>query len=89
MKHLKIKVRGRVQGVFFRDSVLKKAIDLGLGGFVRNEPDSSVYIEIEGESESLQEFVHWCQDGPPMARVEGLDIDESSELEGFKDFRID
>ncbi|MEX2033246.1 MAG: acylphosphatase, partial [Candidatus Colwellbacteria bacterium] len=44
MRHLRIKVLGRVQGVFFRDSVRQKAEEWGIKGFARNEPDESVYV---------------------------------------------
>ena len=52
MKYTKLRIHGRVHGVFFRDSVLKKAKELGLVGFVRNDLDGSVYIEIEGEDDN-------------------------------------
>ena len=56
MKHLKISITGRVQGVFFRDSARMEANRLGVAGFARNEPDGSVYIEAEGEKDALDEF---------------------------------
>ncbi len=89
MKHTKLHIHGRVHGVFFRDSVLKKANELALVGFVRNDLDGSVYIEAEGEEESLGKFVNWCKDGPPMAKVREIEIEEDSELRGFEGFRID
>ncbi len=69
MAHLDIKVFGRVQGVFFRDSARMKAEELGLAGFARNEPDGSVYIEAEGEEDALKEFLAWCGKGPEFAKV--------------------
>jgi len=89
MKYVRLRIHGRVHGVFFRDSAMKKANDLGLFGFVRNDLDGSVYIEVEGEEERLGEFVGWCKDGPPMAKVKEIEVEEDSELQGFKDFRID
>ena len=89
MKHAKLRIHGRVHGVFFRDSALKKANELKLAGFVRNDPDGAVYIEVEGEEESLGEFLAWCKDGPPMAKVSEVEIEEDSELRGFKGFKID
>ena len=89
MKHTRLRIHGRVHGVFFRDSAFKKAHELGLVGFVRNDLDGSVYIEIEGEEEPLGEFVNWCKDGPPMAEVKEVEVEEDSELRNFKDFRID
>ncbi|MEX2054396.1 MAG: acylphosphatase [Candidatus Colwellbacteria bacterium] len=90
MKHIILHVQGRVQGVFFRDAVLKKAYELTLGGFVRNEVDGSVYIEAEGEDESVDALLHWCREGgPPMAEVSSVASEEDSELRGFKEFTID
>lgn len=87
-KHLNLRIRGRVQGVFFRESALKKAADFGLGGFARNELDDSLYIEIEGEEASLNEFVNWCHDGPPMARVDEIEVEEDNQIKGFNGFEI-
>ncbi len=89
MKHVKLHIHGRVHGVFFRDSACKKAGELGLSGFVRNDPDGAVYIEAEGEDGSLGEFISWCKDGPPMAKVSEVEIEEDSELVGFRGFKID
>tara|TARA_B100001013_G_scaffold171401_1_gene102808 strand:- start:1835 stop:2101 length:267 start_codon:yes stop_codon:yes gene_type:complete len=76
MKRLKITVEGRVQGVFFRDSTRNKATELGILGFVRNQPDGKVYIEAEGECTALERFSQWCQEGPKWARVAKVEIVE-------------
>jgi len=89
MKHITIRVHGRVHGVFFRDSALRKANELGITGFARNDLDGSVYIEAEGEEAALGEFVNWCNDGPPMAEVREVETEEDSELHKFKGFRIE
>ncbi len=68
-KNIQIKITGHVQGVFFRASTKQKADALSLTGFVRNEPDGSVYVEAEGEEQTLDEFVQWCGEGPPRAQV--------------------
>lgn len=67
---LRIKVTGRVQGVFFRATTKEKADELGVKGWVRNEPDGSVLIEAEGEEDRLSEFKEWCIKGPAAARVD-------------------
>jgi acylphosphatase len=69
MKHVKIKISGKVQGVFFRASAKDKARELEVRGFVCNEPDGSVYVEAEGEEEALNQFVAWCSKGPVGAQV--------------------
>lgn len=76
MKHLNIRVTGKVQGVFFRASARDVARSLGLLGYVRNEPDGSVYIEAEGGETELSQFTGWCRNGPSHARVSDLQIEE-------------
>lgn len=64
-----LNVFGKVQGVGFRYYTQKKALELQISGFVKNMNDGSVYIEAEGESDLLEEFVNWCEIGPSWARV--------------------
>ncbi len=68
-----IKVYGRVQGVGFRYYTHKKALELGITGFVKNRPDGSVYIEAEGKEDQLELFIRWCEDGPAWAHVTKLE----------------
>lgn len=89
MKHLNIKITGKVQGVFFRAEAKKKAEELGLFGFIRNEEDGSVYVELEGEEGFIQEFAKWCKDGgPELAATEKVKIEYEENLKNFKDFSI-
>lgn len=76
MKSVTIKVKGKVQGVFYRASTKSKADELGVNGFVRNEPDGSVFIEAEGSSEAIDRFVSWCKQGPARAVVEHITVTE-------------
>ncbi|MGQ0723503.1 MAG: acylphosphatase [Candidatus Eiseniibacteriota bacterium] len=76
VKHLDIRVLGRVQGVFFRATTREAALALGVRGTVRNEPDGSVLIEAEGDDESLDRFLERVRQGPPGSRVVSLDIRE-------------
>lgn len=87
MKHVNIRVIGKVQGVFFRASTKQKADELGVHGFVKNERDGSVYIESEGDEEPLISFVEWCRLGPTYARVESCEVTESGIMH-FKGFEI-
>lgn len=87
MKHISIKVSGRVQGVFFRASTKDIARKFEINGFVRNEKDGSVYIEAEGEEENLKQFVAWCHHGPMHAQVQQVDSKEGT-VQGFKGFEI-
>ena len=81
--HLNIKIFGKVQGVFFRETAKVKANTLEITGFIKNEPDGSVYIEAEGEDRAIDEFVKWCKIGPQTAKVEGVE----TELADYKNFR--
>lgn len=87
MRHVNIFVRGRVQGVFYRANTRRMAQLYNIKGFVRNEPDGSVYIEAEGEESNLQNFIQWCKQGPEMAFVESIDVQEG-EIKDFKRFEI-
>lgn len=85
MKHLKVKVHGKVQGVYYRATAVEKAKIIGVFGFVRNEKDGTVYIEVEGEEENLKEFISWCHEGPERAVVEKVVIEEG-EPKQYKNF---
>ncbi len=84
-RHLKIRVTGRVQGVFYRDSARSEARRLGVTGYARNERDGSVTIEAVGEEKALQLFVEWCRRGPRWARVDEVWTEEGvgADFEGF------
>jgi len=87
MKHIQIKVTGKVQGVYFRASAKEKADELGVTGFARNQPDGSVYIEAEGTEDALTLFVEWCHRGPTNARVRAVEISEDTRVD-FSNFSI-
>jgi len=87
MKHVSLKISGKVQGVYFRASTKDIAEKYEIKGFVRNERDGSVYIEAEGEDENLKQFVAWCHHGPMHATVQRVDLKEGS-VQGFSTFEI-
>jgi acylphosphatase len=87
MKRISIIVCGKVQGVFYRANTEKKANEIGLTGFVRNEPDGNVYVEAQGTPEKLEEFVKWCKRGPERARVDEVDVNEISLAANEETFR--
>ena len=70
MRAVRLVVTGRVQGVGFRAFVLRRARELGLGGWVRNHPDGSVEAEAVGKEADLRRFVAAICEGPGHARVE-------------------
>ena len=71
------RVRGRVQGVYFRWWTRRRASNLGLRGTVQNRPDGTVEVHAAGEIERLEAFAAELEVGPPSARVEGVDGFES------------
>ncbi|TNE30277.1 MAG: acylphosphatase [Bacteroidetes bacterium] len=87
-KRWRIKVRGKVQGVFYRVSTAEKATALGLVGWVKNEPDGSVLLEVEGDDSPLTTFVNWLSEGPPMAVVIGVDQSEIAVLGSEYKFEV-
>ncbi len=83
----RINVFGRVQGVFYRASTVNRALELGVSGWVRNEPDGSVLIEAEGSKDKIIDLIDWCKEGPPHAHVERV-IQEEAEVRNYRDFKI-
>jgi acylphosphatase len=87
MGRLHVIIQGRVQGVFFRASIVERARSLGLVGWVRNRYDGSVECVAEGDGERLLALRSYCETGPPGAFVEHIDyIDEpeSGDLTSFE-----
>jgi acylphosphatase len=76
MKQVRIVISGKVQAVYFRETAVRGARKAGIAGFVRNEPDGTVYIEAEGTDEALEVFVKWCSKGPRQAVVESIKVSE-------------
>ena len=81
----RVVVHGRVQGVFFRDSVRRLAEREGVGGWARNARDGTVEAVFEGEPAAVERLVDFCRLGPPHASVERIEVaDEAPEgLHGF------
>lgn len=84
---VKIKVEGKVQGVFFRATTKTKAVSLGLKGYVSNETDGSVSIFACGEKDQLNELLTWCETGVDMARVDNIEHEFIDEMQ-FHSFYI-
>ena len=79
---------GRVQGVFYRDSTMRKARELGLAGTVRNLPDGTVQIVAQGPVAVLEDLVRWAREGPPAAVVSDLHVDYGPPVPGHTDFSV-
>lgn len=87
-KLLKMKIHGHVQGVGFRFEAARKAKELNLVGFARNEPDRTVWIEAQGDRENLEKFLHWTRfHGPFRAKVAKVDSEFSNYLKNYQTFK--
>ncbi len=87
MSGVRVRVRGRVQGVFFRNWTMDRARALGVRGWVRNRRDGTVELAAFGEEEAVEALVAACRSGPPAAKVERIEV-EREEGEGPPDFRV-
>ena len=86
---VRLKIQGRVQGVFFRASTMDKAREFGLTGWVRNNPDGSVEVVAEGSREELDKLVAWSQMGPRHAVVNNVEIEWERFLDEFSEFTVE
>jgi acylphosphatase len=80
-------VSGRVQGVFFRDSVRRRAEAVGVAGWVRNTPEGTVEAVFEGDPGAVDELVEFCRRGPSRAEVTSVDVEEE-QPEGLSGFDV-
>ena len=87
MTHLDITIKGKVQGVFFRASTKAVADQLGVKGFVRNEPNGDVFAAAEGDKFALEMFLDWCHEGPEHAGVVSVESNEG-ELKNYRNFEV-
>ncbi len=86
MIRVHVVVSGRVQGVGYRAGAQRYANQLGLSGWVRNQPDGSVEILAEGPDDKVEELLTWCRSGPFLANVENLNVERrifKGDLKGF------
>ncbi len=86
-KRVKLNIRGKVQGVWFRGSTEKEALKLNIKGWVKNNSDGSVTVVAEGDEEPLKTLIQWCKHGPPGARVDDIEVswlDYRGEFETFQ-----
>jgi acylphosphatase len=83
----RVVVHGRVQGVFFRDSVRRLAQQHGVSGSVENRWDGSVEAVFEGEEDAVERLVAFCRKGPRGAEVESVEVSEEA-AEGLSGFTV-
>ena len=88
MKRVRVRIHGRVQGVFFRAEARSRAESLGLAGWVRNAPDGSVEALFEGDPVRVDSMVEWCRRGPSGAHVNEIEVLEEEAGQAARGFRV-
>lgn len=88
MKTFQLRITGKVQGVWYRASAKDKALSLGLKGKVWNESDGAVGVVVQGTQAQVSEFIEWCKEGPMLAEVNGVLVEEVPITEAFTSFEI-
>lgn len=84
MKTHHLRIHGRVQGVWFRESMRAEAERLGVAGWVRNTSDGTVEAVIQGSAAAVEALLEWAHVGPPMARVDRIEVGEAQgQYRGF------
>ena len=78
MKTIRLIIKGKVQGVFYRATAKDVAHMLGVKGWVKNLPDNNVEIIATATDKLLQKFIAWCKQGPPKARVDEVIVEDLS-----------
>jgi DNA ligase D-like protein (predicted 3'-phosphoesterase) len=84
---VRAELRGRVQGVGFREATVSRALEAGARGWVRNGDDGRVLAHVEGPEEAVEELLGFLEEGPPGAAVESLER-EPVKVEGHEQFAI-
>ena len=67
-----------MQGVFYRESMCRKAAELGVTGWVRNRRDGSVEAMLQGDEETVQRMLEWARRGPEMAQITDMEVEQGS-----------
>jgi acylphosphatase len=86
MKRVRLRIHGRVQGVWYRGWSVERARELGLDGWVRNRADGTVEMSLSGPQAAIDAMLDNCRHGPRAAQVSRIDaVDESEAVEpGFR-----
>jgi acylphosphatase len=87
---LRLRIRGRVQGVGFRHYMTREARRRGVAGWVRNRLDGTVEAIVQGSREAVDGVIAWARHGPPSAHVTDVEVSaENGEFEGFEQHRTE
>ncbi|MHB1085569.1 MAG: acylphosphatase [Thiobacillus sp.] len=77
MKTQRLQIQGRVQGVWFRESMRREADRLGVTGWVRNCTDGTVEAVVHGPADAVDSLIVWARSGPPLAHVNDVAVSEA------------
>jgi acylphosphatase len=83
----RLRIRGLVQGVFYRESMRQQAVELKVAGWVRNRADGSVEAVLQGEVAAIERLIDWAREGPPAARVEAVEVEAADGEPAFDAFQ--
>ncbi|MHC1598363.1 MAG: acylphosphatase [Candidatus Methanofastidiosia archaeon] len=87
-KCIRIVVKGKVQGVYYRDSTMAKAQSLGIVGWVRNLSNGDVEAMAMGKEEDLKKIIDWMWEGPTAAKVYEVLVFEEKPIDKFETFKV-
>ncbi len=88
MKKVYLLIKGKVQGVFFRENVRKIAKEFGIKGYVKNTINGDVEVAAYGKDEKIRKLIKYCKKGPKNAIVEDVEIKKLDNKEEFEEFEI-
>ena len=84
----RVLISGLVQGVGYRHSAYRKALELGLHGWVRNLSNGDVEAVLQGDRARIERMLEWCRRGPALARVDRVDTNWQTATTEYADFQI-
>lgn len=87
LRRARVRVRGRVQGVFFRESTRRAALESGVAGEIRNLADGSVEAVFEGDPDAVERLIAFARTGPPDAQVGEVEVADEPPR-GVRGFRV-
>ena len=87
-RRCRVIIHGRVQGVFFRDTLRRRAESRGVTGWVTNRGDGTVEAALEGREADIEALLGFCRQGPARAEVDHVDVRQEPP-EGLTDFKIE
>lgn len=88
MVTVSLRISGKVQGVWYRASAKDAAIGIGIKGKVWNERNGDVGVIVQGTQEQIDTFIKWCKEGPPLAKVQDVKVEDVNTEEIYNSFEI-